>query len=60
MASYYVYNPIEERMEIVIDDVLVLSFPHDDDETGHTYLVCNSDTNHVEYYSGGVLVRSYG
>jgi len=59
MATYYVYNPIEKRMEIVYDDTLVLSFPHVDGETGQTYLVYNPLNSRLEYYSGGVLVRSY-
>jgi len=59
MASYYTYNPIEKRMEIVIEDYLAVSFPHEDVETGHTYLMYNPNNNQLEYYSGGAIVRSF-
>ena len=59
MDTYYTYNPIEKRMEIFIDGELVLSFPHDDFETGNAYLTFSAEFSRPEYWSGGVLVRSY-
>ncbi len=59
MSTYYTYNFLAKRIEIVIDDILVMSLDHEQDETGHAYLMYNGDNNQLEYYVGGILVRSY-
>ena len=46
-------------MEIYVEDVLIMSFPHDDAETGNTYITYNVAPDTLEYYSGGTLARSY-
>jgi len=59
MATYFTYNISEQRWEIVWDEVLVNSFDHDDTETGHSYITYNPVNTRLEFYSGGVIVRSF-